>query len=371
LRHAAGRACLVALLLWCLLVGSAGSLAAPPRRQLERTESSLEAVQDRIRRQSRRALSLKERINLLGDRITSVQMVINELDGDIARIRARVLGARTQVEQLNDELDDLRNTAIEQAVELYKAGSVETLDALLNARSVAELGTRIDLLGVAAQENTSAIVRYGRLRATVHEENRALFRREAELAGAREAHADVLEARRDLRVELHRHLARLNQRIGHDHEREGRLVKAARRLKKRIVAAQAEHSVRILGTSTRGFVWPLNGPVTSAFGERWGGMHLGVDIDGYTGQPVVAAKDGVVIYASSSMSGYGNAVVVDHGTGISTLYAHLSAYAVDGGPVEQGRIIGYVGCTGNCYGDHLHFEVRVNGDPVDPAGYLP
>jgi murein DD-endopeptidase MepM/ murein hydrolase activator NlpD len=78
-----------------------------------------------------------------------------------------------------------------------------------------------------------------------------------------------------------------------------------------------------------------------------------------------------VIYASSSMSGYGNAVVVDHGEGISTLYAHLSAYEVNGGPVEQGQILGYVGCTGHCYGDHLHFEVRLNGDPVDPAGYLP
>ncbi len=370
MRRAVDKACLVALLLWCLLLGSAGSLAAP-RRQLERTESSLEAVHDRIRRQSREALSLKERINLLGDRITSLQIVINELDADIGRIRARVIGARSQVEHLSDQLDALRDSAVEQAVELYKTGSVDTLDALLNASSVAELGTRIDLLGVAAQENTSAIVRYARLRATVEEENRALFTREAELARARAAQGEVLEARRDLRVELHAHLRRLNRRIGHDHEREGRLLKAAKRLKKEIVAAQAEHSVRVLGTSAQGFVWPLNGPVTSGFGERWGSMHLGVDIDGFTGQPVVAAKSGIVIYASSSMSGYGNAVVVDHGGGISTLYAHLSGYAVHAGAVEQGQIIGYVGCTGNCYGDHLHFEVRMGGDPVDPAGFLP
>jgi murein DD-endopeptidase MepM/ murein hydrolase activator NlpD len=370
LPHAAGKAFLFALLLFSLLPQTAAA-PAPPRRELEDTESRLDSVRDRIRRQRGEAGSLKKRIDLLGDRITSVQMVINDLDADISRIRARVVGARARVEHLSGQLDGLRDVAVEQAVELYKTGSVDTLDALLGADSIAELGTRIDLLGVAAQENTSAIVRYGRLRASIQEENRVLFARERELARARAAQAEVLGARHALRAELHRHLARLNRRMGHEQEREGRLEKAARRLKKRIVAAQAEHSVTVLGISTRGFVWPLNGPVTSEFGERWGGMHLGLDIDGYTGQPIVAVKDGIVIYASSSMSGYGNAIVLDHGGGISTLYAHLSEYAVRSGAVRQGQILGYVGCTGNCYGDHLHFEVRVSGDPVNPEGYLP
>ena len=344
---------------------------ASPRQDLDDTESRLDSVRDRIRRQRGEAGSLKKRIDLLGDRILSVQMAINQLDEDISRNRARVLGARTRVDHLSGQLDGLRDVAVEQAVELYKTGSVDTFDALLGADSIAELGTRIDLLGLAAQENTSAIVRYGRLRASIQQENRVLFARERELERARTQQAERLEARHTLRAELHRHLARLNRRMGLDHEREGRLERAARRLKKRIVAAQAEHSVRVLGISTRGFVWPLNGPVTSGFGERWGGMHLGLDIDGYTGQPVVAVKDGVVIYSSASMSGYGNTIVVDHGDGISSLYAHLSEYAARSGVVRQGEIVGYVGCTGNCYGDHLHFEVRVNGDPVDPNGYLP
>jgi murein DD-endopeptidase MepM/ murein hydrolase activator NlpD len=369
LHHRASKACLLALLLCSL--PAAGSVSAGPRQELEQTESSLDSIRERIRRQRRDAGSLKERIDLLSDRITSAQMVINHLDADISRTRARVVGARARVSRLSEQLEGLREIAVDQAVELYKTGSVDTLDAVLNADSIAELGKRIDLLGIAAQENTSAIVRYGRLRAAIEAEHRVVFARERVLARALAAHADVLAARRALRAELHRHLARLSRRIGHEHTREGRLEKAARRLKKRIVAAQAEHSVRVLGISTRGFVWPLNGPVTSAFGERWGSMHVGLDINGYTGQPVVAAKDGIVIYASSSMSGYGNAIVLDHGNGISTLYAHLSDYAVRDGAVEQGRILGYVGCTGNCYGDHLHFEVRVNGDPVDPEGYLP
>ena len=127
-----------------------------------------------------------------------------------------------------------------------------------------------------------------------------------------------------------------------------------------------------LGISSEGYIWPINGAVTSPFGSRWGGFHTGIDIDGYSGQPIAAAKSGIAIYVGSGMSGYGNVVMLDHGGGISTLYAHMSGYNVSGGAaVDQGQIIGFVGCTGSCYGDHLHFEVRVGGNPVDPLSYLP
>jgi murein DD-endopeptidase MepM/ murein hydrolase activator NlpD len=99
-------------------------------------------------------------------------------------------------------------------------------------------------------------------------------------------------------------------------------------------------------------------------------MHTGIDIDGYTGEPIVAAKGGNVIQAGS-MGGYGNAVIIDHGGGISTLYGHMSSIAVSGGSVQTGQHIGNVGCTGSCTGDHLHFEVRLNGSPTDPMQYLP
>jgi murein DD-endopeptidase MepM/ murein hydrolase activator NlpD len=99
-------------------------------------------------------------------------------------------------------------------------------------------------------------------------------------------------------------------------------------------------------------------------------MHEGIDIAAAYGTPIGAAASGTVIYCGW-MSGYGNLIAIDHGGGLSTLYGHLSDYAVRGGPVTQGEIIGYVGCTGHCFGDHLHFEVRVSGHPVDPLGYLP
>jgi murein DD-endopeptidase MepM/ murein hydrolase activator NlpD len=122
--------------------------------------------------------------------------------------------------------------------------------------------------------------------------------------------------------------------------------------------------------SAAGFIWPVNGPVVSPFGWRWGRMHEGIDIAVGYGTPIRAAASGSVVYAGW-MSGYGNLVAIDHGGGISTAYGHQSSIAVGVGQVvSQGATIGYVGCTGHCFGPHLHFEVRVNGSPVDPLGYL-
>ncbi len=121
--------------------------------------------------------------------------------------------------------------------------------------------------------------------------------------------------------------------------------------------------------SASGFIWPVGGPVVSPFGWRWGRMHEGVDIAAGYGSPIAAAASGTVIYAGW-MGGYGNLIIIDHGGGIATAYAHQSSFAVGGGSVSQGQTIGYVGCTGHCFGPHLHFEVRVNGSAVDPLGYL-
>jgi murein DD-endopeptidase MepM/ murein hydrolase activator NlpD len=155
------------------------------------------------------------------------------------------------------------------------------------------------------------------------------------------------------------------------HEMEG-LEQASRALTARIQSLQSSAPVAPTSgaVSSAGMIWPVSGPVTSGFGWRWGRMHEGVDIAAPSGTSIAAAASGHVIYAAW-MSGYGNLVVVDHGGGLATAYAHLSGYAVGVGQgVAQGQTVGYVGCTGHCYGAHLHFEVRVNGSPVDPLGYL-
>lgn len=122
--------------------------------------------------------------------------------------------------------------------------------------------------------------------------------------------------------------------------------------------------------SAAGFVWPANGMVSSPFGPRWGRMHEGLDIAAPTGRPVRAAKAGVVVTAAAS-GAYGNLIVVDHGGGEQTRYAHLSAFDVaKDTPVAIGQVIGRIGNTGRSTGPHLHFEIRLGGTAVDPLPYL-
>ena len=129
--------------------------------------------------------------------------------------------------------------------------------------------------------------------------------------------------------------------------------------------------------ASTGFGWPCpswNGYITGRYGEtRPGHFHAGIDIDGYgcDGAPIVAAAAGTVITATSS-GGYGNYVLIDHGNGYQTLYAHMSGLAVSSGAyVSQGQTIGYMGASGNASGTHCHFEIRINGATTDPEAWFP
>ena len=139
-------------------------------------------------------------------------------------------------------------------------------------------------------------------------------------------------------------------------------------------AGQGSSYTWVQGTGQLG--WPVSGEITSPYGYRvhpiWGTTiyHSGIDIGVDEGTPVHAADSGVIVW-SGWMGGYGYAVVIDHGNGLSTLYGHNSELAVDEGQsVSKGQVVAYAGSTGNSTGPHVHFEVRENGDPVDPMGYL-
>jgi murein DD-endopeptidase MepM/ murein hydrolase activator NlpD len=119
-----------------------------------------------------------------------------------------------------------------------------------------------------------------------------------------------------------------------------------------------------------GLIWPVNGPIVSPFGMRWGRLHAGVDIAVPSGTPVHAAQSGRVAIAGW-VSGYGNYTCIQHAGSLSTCYGHQSSIGVSvGQSVSQGQVIGSSGCTGHCFGPHVHFETRINGTPVDPMGYL-
>lgn len=361
---------MIATVLCTLLVPAVGSFA-DQKKKLSKTRQELSRVRDRLETKRTEAGSLRRRINSLEGEITRLQIAVNKLDVEIAEVRSEVRAVEAHIAATRKKISAIEDRATEQAVALYKQGSTDLLAALLSSTSLAELDSRAEMLGIAAQENTGALIRYGRLKVEIEEQNRILLAKERELTDKREDRNSLLEKLNSRKQELARNYKKVAQRVAQLKDREGDLAADARAIKNRIIAAQAKRSVTSLGESKKGYIWPLNGPVTSGYGPRWGRMHTGIDIDGYSGQPIVAAKGGHVIMASS-YSGYGNTVIIDHGGGYSSLYAHMSSFATSAGAnVSQGDVIGNVGCSGSCTGDHLHFEIRVNGSPVNPMPYLP
>ncbi len=364
------RGVLAAILIATLVVPAVGSTAGP-RKQLQDAEARLDEIHDQIAADKAKATTVEERIQALNSSLTQLQIEVTKLDRQITDIEYEVRNQQARIDATQGEIDLIQAEATEQAVGLYKTGAFETIDALLNSESLTELDERIEMLGIAAQENTGALIQFGRLQVKIRAQRAELFARKDDLTKTFADRAKFLAQQAEQKAELTVALAELRGRLGTNKDKERHMASEVDDIAQALLEHQAQAAVAALGTSGEGFIWPLNGSVTSYFGPRWGRMHTGIDIDGYSGQPIVATKEGQVVLASY-YSGYGNAVIIDHGGGYATLYAHMSEFNTSNGAyVKQGDVIGYVGCTGSCTGDHLHFEVRVNGEPVDPMPYLP
>jgi murein DD-endopeptidase MepM/ murein hydrolase activator NlpD len=364
------RAWIVGTILATLLLPVAGSVA-DPKDDLEKTENKLEDVQSDIQTHESQQASLRGEIKVINANMIALRRELDDVNADIADVESKVRTAQARIDLTQSEIDGIHDLATSQAVALYKQGNTEAIDALLDSESLTELDNRVEMLGVAAQENTGALVRYGRLKVEITAQHRELFNIKEELVGIRDRQQEIYDTLNVQKIELADKYAQLEKILGEEYAEEGELEAEARKLSAVILERSTLHSVAVLGKSAEGFIWPLNGAINSPFGPRWGRMHTGIDIDGTAGDPIVASKAGRVILAQY-YSGYGNAIIIDHGGGFATLYGHLSAFDVrNGEDVAQGQIIGRVGCTGSCTGDHLHFEVRVNGSPVDPLDYLP
>lgn len=352
-----------------LLIPSAGSIAAGDS-DLERKKERREQLQAEIAEREAEAGSLEDEARAINENMVILRAEIAKLDNEIAGIESQVRTAQARIDSLQGEIDKIQKVATRQAVSLYKSGATETLDALLNARSLTELDNRVEMLGVAAQENTGALVQFGRLQVEIEAAHADLYDKKQELEGVRKEQQEYYATLNEQHAKLREKIAQIEAQLGAKSAEERQLNSEIQAMEQKILEKITLSSVAALGKSSQGYIWPLNGPITSYYGPRWGRMHTGIDIDGATGQPIVASNSGTVIMAGV-YSGYGNCVIIDHG-GVQTLYAHMNSINVsDGEQVAQGEIIGTVGATGNVTGDHLHFETRVNGSPVDPLTYLP
>lgn len=370
-----------------LLGGVAG--AEDLQEELDRKSERLEAVQDRQG-------VLTSELERMSSEISRLQIEVGKLHDQEVAVEAELLAKQAELDAASEELqraqdhlaavrERLKRALValrERLIAIYEAGSPDIVSVVLGSDDFDEVASRTEYLN-RIQENDQALVdRVSDLR----DEAQAAVDRQRELRDRIEAARNAIAAHeaelQSTRVELESQRGELLVAQGSRRRALARLDDRAGVLEGDVSALQAEIQAQLGGVgpfpmgpqaAPGTFIFPVTGTVTSGFGYRWGRQHEGVDIGAPEGTPIWAADDGTVVLQQSEAEsgGYGNYTCIDHGGGLSTCYAHQSAFNVSlGDSVTQGQVIGLVGNTGNSFGAHLHFEVRVNGVAYDPMGYL-
>lgn len=353
---------------------------------------SVEATQQKEASQRADLASVSREIRVLAGRVGDISAQLEPLETELELRRDRLRRLNTLFRLQTEHLRLLRRQhAIavrrlsERLVSLYEQPETDTLSLVLSSVSFADLLDAVDYLRRIADQDRRIADEVGAAKERVRSQRaqtrttRNRHRQETRVIAVRVDQArslrDRLAASRNglvaAQVAREEDLAALTREERDELAEMEALQQVSATLAAKIQAAQAASAGTGGGSpSAAGLVWPVLGPVTSPFGTRWGRMHEGIDIAAPSGTAIRAAAAGSVIYAGW-LGGYGNLVVLDHGNGLATAYGHQSSVAVGTGQsVAQGQVIGYVGSTGHSTGPHLHFEVRVNGVPVDPLGYL-
>jgi murein DD-endopeptidase MepM/ murein hydrolase activator NlpD len=356
-------------------------------------QKKIEAAREREGVLTSQIAVVTSKIRVLQNDVDSASARLDQLE-DVLALHQRKLDRLNQLYRLQTRklvfLQKQHKAATERLnkrlVEIYTSDPTSPLTIVLEAESFSDVIDQMEFLNdIGAQdERIAREVEDAKLqmqetrnstrktRKQVAATTRSVAERTAEQRAVRDRLAwsqrELATARRDKRATLA--TVRENKEDALEHMRE--LQAQSAELGARIRAAQSSSIVPAPtgAASAAGFVWPVHGILTSGFGWRWGRMHEGIDLAVASGTPVVAAAAGTVIVAGW-MGGYGNLVVVDHGNGVSTAYGHNTSVTVGTGQsVAQGQLIAYSGNTGHSTGPHVHFEVRINGSPVDPLGYL-
>jgi murein DD-endopeptidase MepM/ murein hydrolase activator NlpD len=391
---------------WIAVFGLAVGLAVAASASAQTPETEKELVDARIAALQADIAAAKEQEGVLTSQLSAVvaeledaQAAVDTAQASVSALEAELSSAQERLEQLNARL--VRQTRRLERLEAEYEKAVAILEArvraayideppdmlafLVSASSFDEIIDSVELLNRIGEQDQRIARQVEKARADAAAERKATIRTrrlQAATVSVISARTDEARVARDQLAADRDRLATVQtlkqsaltdtreNRAEYLHEVEALAAQSA------ALAAQireAQEQAGSTGTgqpSAAGFIWPCDGVVVSGFGMRWGRMHEGIDIGCAYGTSNRAAAAGTVIY-SGWLGGYGNLVVVDHGNGLSTAYAHASTLLVSPGQtVSQGQTVSLVGSTGNSSGPHLHFEVRVNGQAVDPLLYL-
>lgn len=342
--------------------------------------------------------------------IEDVSAKLKQIQADLDAANARLQSIQTKQAEINAQIAQTQNEIVKMEAYLktrqdvlnrrvraiYMHGQLNYLEVILGANSFSDFANRVELLKRVIRSDYNLILEIQKQKAAIEAKKAQLEEDKRQLdalaAEAEKTRQEIAKKKAEQQKVLD--AAKSNKAAAAQMEQDlnAQLASVRNLIQRRLAAAEAARQAAqqqaasddeggggsddnyVQGTGAMG--WPCSGPITSPFGYRTHPIfgttifHAGIDIGVDYGTPIHAADSGVVVY-SGWISGYGNAVIIDHGGGISTLYGHNQSLAVsEGQSVSKGSVIAYAGSTGNSTGPHCHFEVDVNGSPVNPMGYL-
>ncbi len=296
-----------------------------------------------------------------------------ELDATLSRLEEN----EEKLEKAEADYKDKTGKLGKRVRDIYINGQISYLDVLFGAKDFSDLMTRMDLLKRVIKQDYDLVQVVLAEKAEI-ERTKSSLEKDKAVQAQQEAKARVARDEREVKVAKRKALLdRMKNDKAIIDAQYDELMAASKQVEEMLRrSSYATAAPAAVGGGSGAMLWPMAGPVTSEFGWRVHPItgtqkfHSGVDIGGDYGQPIAAAQGGTVEYAGW-ISGYGNAVIISHGGGISTLYGHCQSLAVGvGQQVSQGETIAYCGSTGNSTGPHCHFEVRQGGEPISPYSYL-
>ncbi|HMM19511.1 MAG TPA: peptidoglycan DD-metalloendopeptidase family protein [Selenomonadales bacterium] len=346
------------------------------------SEEELQDIQRQMRQQQSRRNDAQRQVDNLSDRLGLIQADLDAAQSDYKAIQAKRAATEQQI-KLNTEIlaKTERNLAERTQIlnkrmrDIYENGQISYLDVLLGSADFRDFATRVDILRRVLDQDAALIAQVRAERELVIQKREELERDKAAILTLEQeaaAKKEIIEARKQEQQAVLD--TAVNERDAAE-QAYRELQETSRRIERMLQSIQSGN--REAAGASGAMMWPVQGVITSPFGWRTHPIfgtsifHSGLDIGVDYGEPVKAADGGIVVEAGW-MGGYGKAVIIDHGGGISTLYGHNSELLVGAGQrIGKGQVIALAGSTGYSTGPHVHFEVRKNGEPVNPYNYLP
>ncbi|PQL19006.1 peptidase M23 [Veillonella denticariosi JCM 15641] len=358
--------------------------------------NQLDAIQQQVNQQNAIKTDAESVIVSVSEQLRQIEVQLRQAQHDLETIQQQRVAVENDI-TVNEKLlaEAQKRLKGREAVfykrvrDIYINGRLSYIDVVIGSKDFNDFANRLEILKRIIDSDINLINEIKKERAEIEARKQALEQSRAKLVELEKAavakQAEIEQKKQERAVVLEKAKTDQATAMKAIEELNASSAQITALLKQRQAERAAARAAAAQQASSSGYTWvqgtgqlgwPVSGEITSPYGYRthpiWGTTiyHSGIDIGVDEGTPVHAADGGTVVW-SGWMGGYGYAVVIDHGNGMSTLYGHNSDLAVsEGQDVGKGQVIAYAGSTGNSTGPHVHFEVRISGDPVDPMGYL-